>query len=48
MRLRNITGSRETIAESIYVVNEEMMFEILRVVFQLVFLFWKECYCSMN
>ena len=27
MRLRNITGSRETIAESIYVVNEEMMFE---------------------
>ena len=27
MRLRNITGSRETIAESIYVVNESEMFE---------------------
>jgi len=29
MRLRNITGSRETIAESIYVVNESVMFECL-------------------
>ena len=27
MRLRNITGSRETIAESIYVVNETEMFD---------------------
>jgi len=27
MRLRNITGSRETIAESIYVVNESEMFD---------------------
>lgn len=27
MRLRNITGSRETIAESVYVINEEEMFD---------------------